>query len=67
MDHNSAPRDLFSVLYTLVSEDGAELAEYAIAMALFVVIGYVLYKVLGHAVQDSHAKTALGIKDANCR
>ncbi len=41
----------------LQDETGAELAEYAVGVALLVAIGIVVYKVLGDAVNDSNSIT----------
>jgi Flp pilus assembly pilin Flp len=48
----------------LRDETGAELAEYAVGVALLVAIGIVVYKVLGNAVNDSNSITGSKIKDA---
>ncbi len=45
-------------------ETGAELAEYAVGVALLVAIGIVVYKVLGNAVNDSNSTTGSNIKNA---
>jgi Flp pilus assembly pilin Flp len=39
----------------LKDETGAELAEYAVAVALLVAIGLVVYKTLGNAVNQSNS------------
>jgi Flp pilus assembly pilin Flp len=39
----------------LKDESGAELAEYAVAVALIVAIGLVVYKTLGTAVNDTNS------------
>ena len=41
----------------LKDETGAELAEYAVGVALLVAIGVVVYKVLGNAVNTSNSTT----------
>lgn len=41
----------------LRDEQGAELAEYAVGVALLVAIGLVVYKVLGNSVNDSNSTT----------
>jgi Flp pilus assembly pilin Flp len=41
----------------LKDETGAELAEYAVGVALLVAIGIVVYKVLGDAVNTSNSTT----------
>ena len=48
----------------LQDETGAELAEYAVGVALLVAIGIVVYKVLGNAVNDSNSTTGSNIKNA---
>jgi len=45
-------------------EQGAELAEYAVGVALLVAIGVVVYKVLGNAVNDSNSGTAAKVDGA---
>jgi Flp pilus assembly pilin Flp len=49
----------------LQDETGAELAEYAVGVALLVAIGVVVYKVLGDAVNTSNASTGSKIKTAS--
>ena len=41
----------------LGDEQGAELAEYAVAIALLVAIGLVVYKTLGNAINDQNSGT----------
>jgi Flp pilus assembly pilin Flp len=48
----------------LKDETGAELAEYAVGVALLVAIGVVVYNVLGKAVNDSNTTTGSNIKAA---
>ena len=48
----------------LQDETGAELAEYAVGVALLVAIGIVVYKVLGDAVNESNSTTGSNIKNA---
>jgi Flp pilus assembly pilin Flp len=48
----------------LQDETGAELAEYAVGVALLVAIGVVVYKVLGNAINDSNTSTGSAIKNA---
>ena len=48
----------------LRDETGAELAEYAVGVALLVAIGIVVYNVLGKAVNDSNSITGSKIKTA---
>ena len=50
---------------TLVKdEQGAELAEYAVGVALLVAIAIVVYKVLGDAINDSNSGTAARVGNA---
>ena len=48
----------------LKDETGAELAEYAVAVALLVAIAIVVYKVLGDAIWQSNKDTATDIGTA---
>jgi len=48
----------------LQDETGAELAEYAVGVALLVAIGIVVYKVLGDAVNTSNSTTGSNITNA---
>ena len=48
----------------LRDESGAELAEYAVAVALLVAIGVVVYSVLGQGISDANSQTAGEIKSA---
>ena len=41
----------------LRDEQGVELAEYAVAAALLVAIAFVVYKVLGNAINDQNSGT----------
>jgi Flp pilus assembly pilin Flp len=50
---------------TLVrDEQGAELAEYAVGVALLVAIAIVVYKVLGNSINDSQSGTAAKVGSA---
>jgi Flp pilus assembly pilin Flp len=49
----------------LNDEQGAELAEYAVGVALLVAIGLVVYKVLGEAVNDQQSGTAAKVTGAS--
>jgi Flp pilus assembly pilin Flp len=49
----------------LASEKGAELAEYAVGVALLVAIGLVVLKVLGNAINDENTGTAADIQAAS--
>lgn len=48
----------------VTDETGAELAEYAVGVALLVAIAIVVYEVLGDAIWQSNTDTATAIKDA---
>ena len=48
----------------IIDDQGAELAEYAVGVALLVAIGVVVYKVLGNAVNDSNSGTAAKVDGA---
>ena len=53
-------------LKTFIKNDtGAELAEYAVAVALLVAIGIVVYAVLGNAINDQNSGTGAKVKDAS--
>ena len=49
----------------LSDEQGAELAEYAVAVALLVAIALVVYKTLGNAINDENSGTAAKVDSAN--
>ncbi|MCA1579607.1 MAG: hypothetical protein LC794_19850 [Acidobacteria bacterium] len=42
----------------LMDETGAELAEYAVAVALLVAVALVVYQVLGQGISDANSDTA---------
>ena len=48
----------------LKDETGAELAEYAVAVALLVAIGLIVYQTLGSAINDANSTTGESIQDA---
>jgi Flp pilus assembly pilin Flp len=48
----------------LIDERGAELAEYAVGVALLVAIALVVYKVLGNAINDKQSGTAAKVGNA---
>lgn len=48
----------------LKDETGAELAEYAVAVALLVAIGLVVYKTLGTAVNTSNSVSGSKMQSA---
>jgi Flp pilus assembly pilin Flp len=54
-----------SVRRFLKAEDGAELAEYAVGVALLVAIGLIVYKVLGNAINDKNGGTAAQVDEAS--
>ncbi len=45
-------------------ETGAELAEYAVAVALLVAIGVIVYNVLGQGISDANEATGDAIQSA---
>jgi Flp pilus assembly pilin Flp len=49
----------------LIAEDGAELAEYAVGVALLVAIALVVLKVLGNAINDENTGTAADVTAAS--
>ena len=49
----------------LKDETGAELAEYAVGVALLVAIGLIVYKVLGNAINESNSDTGADINTAD--
>ena len=53
-----------SFLTLLEDEQGAELAEYAVGVALLVAIAIVVYKVLGNAINTSNSTTGSNIQNA---
>jgi len=48
----------------LIDEQGAELAEYAVGVALLVAIALVVYKTLGNAINDKQSGTAAKVGNA---
>lgn len=48
----------------LMDESGAELAEYAVAVALLVAVAIVVYQVLGQGISDANSQTGSKIKNA---
>lgn len=48
-----------------MDETGAELAEYAVAVALLVAIGLVVYQVLGEGINAANEKTSSEINNAS--
>ena len=53
-----------SFLSLVKDEQGAELAEYAVGVALLVAIAIVVYKVLGDSINDSQSGTAARVGNA---
>ena len=49
----------------LKEENGAELAEYAVGVALLVAIALVVYQVLGDAIVDENTGTAARVTGAS--
>ena len=49
----------------LMDETGAELAEYAVAIALLVAVALVIYQVLGQGISDANSQTGKEIQDAS--
>ncbi|MGI8734314.1 MAG: Flp family type IVb pilin [Pyrinomonadaceae bacterium] len=50
--------------YFLADEQGAELAEYAVAVALLVAVGLVVYSTLGTAINDTNDGTGAKVTGA---
>ena len=48
----------------LMDETGAELAEYAVAVALLVAIALIIYKTLGVGINQANSTTGESIKNA---
>ncbi len=48
-------------------EQGAELAEYAVAVALLVAIAIIVYNLLGAAINDSNSGTAAKVSNAKVK
>ena len=53
-----------SISTLLKDEQGAELAEYAVGVALLVAIALVVYKIIGNAINDSNSGTAARVGNA---
>jgi len=45
-------------------EQGAELAEYAVAAALLIAIAIIVYRILGESINDSNSGTAAKVANA---
>jgi len=48
-------------------EQGAELAEYAVAVAFLVAIAVIVYNLLGAAINDSNSGTAAKVSNAKIK
>ena len=48
----------------LMDETGAELAEYAVAVALLVAVALVVYQLLGQGIYDSNEQTGSVMQNA---
>ena len=48
----------------LNDEQGAELAEYAVAIALLVAIALIVYKTLGNAINDQNSGTGAKVLES---
>lgn len=46
------------------NEQGAELAEYAVAIALLVAVALVVYKTLGNAINDQNSGTGAKVLES---
>ena len=53
------------IMEFLRDEGGAELAEYAVGVALLVAVALVVYTTLGKAINDENEGTGAKIKDAS--
>ena len=54
-----------NTLIAFVNDDqGAELAEYAVAVALLVAIALVVYKTLGNAINDQNSGTGAKVLES---
>ena len=47
----------------LGNDDGAELAEYAVAVALLVAVGVIVYNILGQAIADQNSGTGADVRN----
>ena len=48
----------------LNDDQGAELAEYAVAVALLVAVALVVYKVIGNSINDENSGTGAKVESA---
>ena len=46
-------------------QEGAELAEYAVAVALLVAVAIVVYSILGQAIADQNSGTGAKVKNVD--
>ena len=53
------------ILTFLRDDQGAELAEYAVAVALLVAIALIVYQTLGTAINDRNDGTGAQVRDAS--
>lgn len=51
------------LLHFLTNDNGAELAEYAVAVALLVAIGVIVLNVLGQAIADQNSGTGADVRN----
>ncbi|MDQ5845179.1 MAG: hypothetical protein M3539_07775 [Acidobacteriota bacterium] len=51
-----------TLMHFLKSDGGAELAEYAVAIALLVAVSVVVYSVIGQAIADENSGTGADVK-----
>jgi len=47
------------------NQEGAELAEYAVAVALLVAVAIVVYSILGQAISDQNSGTGAKVKNVD--
>lgn len=53
------------VTHFFQDEGGAELAEYAVAVALLVAVAAIIYSVLGQAIADQNSGTGAKVKNVD--
>jgi Flp pilus assembly pilin Flp len=53
------------ILTFLRDDQGAELAEYAVAVALLVAVALIVYQTLGSAINDRNDGTGAQVRDAS--
>jgi Flp pilus assembly pilin Flp len=54
---------MFHITRFIRNEAGAELAEYAVAVALLVAVGLIVYEILGQAIADQNSGTGAKVKN----